>query len=47
MREVEGQVLGSGLPDFIEEGFVERDRDLRRHVDDPLGDDQTQLENFK
>ena len=44
MREVEGQVLGPGLPDLVEERLVERHRDLRRHVDDALRDNQPELE---
>ncbi len=47
MREVEGQVLRPRLPDLIEEGLVQRNRDLGRHVDDSLRNYQTELEKSK
>jgi hypothetical protein len=47
VREVEGQVLRPRLPDLIEEGLVQRNRDLGRHVDDSLRNYQTELEKSK
>ena len=47
MREVEGQVLRPRLPDLVEEGLVQRNRDLGRHVDDSLRNYQTELEKSK
>ena len=40
MSEVEGQIFGLCFLDLVEESFIEWDRDLRRNVLDPLGDDK-------
>ena len=43
MSEIEGKVLGLGFLDLIAQGLVERYRDLRRHINDSLGDDQANI----